>query len=139
MKNHQEALKILNKCKVDIYLDYPKGRTKPPKPTITLKQAIELSKHPKVKYLAVSNIEEAKEVTTILKLIDSVEFIPKIETAKGVRNLDKIIEVGIKTIMLDKEDLYTDVKCNSKRYNMLVDKVRKSKVKVLELKGVIFS
>jgi hypothetical protein len=46
--------------------------------------------------------------------------------------------VGGRTMMLDKEDLYTDVNCNSKKYNKLIGKARSYPVKLLELQGVVF-
>lgn len=132
------AEKLLDNSKYKVYLDYPSGRTKPPVPTISLEQAIELSKHEKVLYFAVSNIETAKECEALMELLDDVEFIPKIETEVGVRNLKEIIGTGVKTIMLDKEDLYSDVACNSDMFNELVNEVRGHDVKILELQGVIF-
>ena len=132
------AKKLLDKSNYRVYLDYPSGRTKPPVPTISLADAIELSKHEKVLYFAVSNIETAIECNGMMELLEDVEFIPKIETEVGVRNLKEIIGTGVKTIMLDKEDLFSDVGCNSNFFNELVEEVRGHDVKILELQGVIF-
>jgi pyruvate kinase len=131
----EEARKILSETKNDIYLDYPSGRTKPPKPTMTLDDAIELANEFKVKYFAVSNIECICDVLDIQSKLYYSEFVPKIETVNGVENIREITQ-EVDIIMLDKEDLYVD--CNGEGYEDLINKVRSSKVKVLELAGVIF-
>ena len=133
------AKKLLDKSNYRVYLDYPSGRMKPPVPIIGIAEAIELSKHEKVLYFAASNIETAIECNAMMELLDDVEFIPKIETEVGVRNLKEIIATGVKTIMLDKEDLFSDVGCNSDFFNELVEEVRSyDSIKILELQGVIF-
>ena len=138
IKSYEEAVEVITSCKNEIYLDYPQGRTKPPVPVITLDEAIELSKFDNIKYFAVSNIETVEQIDAIRNRLGDIEFVPKIETKKGVLNLDEIIDAGIKTIMLDKEDLYTDVNANQDEFNELVEIARSKDIKVLELKGVIF-
>jgi citrate lyase beta subunit len=138
VKSIDEARQILDDSKFKIYLDFPYSRTKPPKPVLTLDDAIELSKHDKVLYLAVSNAEDIKVLKDIMSKIGEVELIPKIETEKGVNNLGEIIKLGIKKVMLDKEDLYVDVGTDSDKFNDLVNRVREYNIKILELKGVIF-
>ena len=101
------------KIDYDIFLDYPKGRTKPPVPTLDINDALEvMSRYENIKYFATSNIEEVSEVDIICDIIpDTVSFVPKIETLQGVLNLEKIFEGGrVKHIMLDTEDLYTNIK-----------------------------
>ena len=47
----------------DVFLDYPKGRTKPPVPSLSLTDAINFTqKYDNIKYFATSNIEEIAEV-----------------------------------------------------------------------------
>src|SRR6185369_15118491 len=59
IKSFPEAEKILAESQHDIYLDFPQGRSKPPKPLLTLDNAITLAnKYPNVKYFAVSNVEK---------------------------------------------------------------------------------
>lgn len=139
VKNVREAKKLLNNLKHDVYLDYPDGRTKPPVPKISLKEAMKLTKHPRVVYFAVSNAEDLERLKYIKRKIDA-ELVPKIETVIGVSILPNIIDLNIRKVMLDKEDLYTNVGCNSRKYNDLVDLVRsfKDKIKILELQGVVF-
>lgn len=138
IKTYQEAEKILSESNFPVYLDYPSGRTKPPKPVIGFQEAIALSKHPRVKYFAISNAESIALLKELMETIPGKIIVPKIETVKGVELIPKMIEAGINTLMLDKEDLYTNVKADSELYEILVDKVRKSGIKVLELQGVIF-
>ena len=130
----------------DIFLDYPKGRTKPPVPTLNINDALEvMSQYKNIKYFASSNIEEVSEVDIICDIIpDTVSFVPKIETLQGVLNLEKIFEGGrVKHIMLDTEDLYTDVKNDVPLYSYLIDRVKtickKHNIGLLQLHGVVFN
>ena len=133
------------KVDYDIFLDYPKGRTKPPVPILDINDALEvMSQYKNIKYFASSNIEEVSEVDIICDIIpDTVSFVPKIETLQGVLNLEKIFEGGrVKHIMLDTEDLYTNIENDVPLYTYLIDRVKKMcgehNIKLLELYGVIF-
>ena len=130
----------------DIFLDYPKGRSKPPLPSSNLTEAIEFTKkYNNIKYFATSNIEEVSEVNLICEMLsEGVSFIPKIETLKGVLNLEKLFNTGkIKHIMLDAEDLYTNIQNDVELFISLKERVRRVcndyKVECLELYGVVFS
>ena len=130
----------------DIFLDYPKGRSKPPLPSSNLDEAIEFTrKYDNIKYFATSNIEEIAEVNLICEMLpEGVSFVPKIETLKGVLNLNKLFDTGkIKHIMLDAEDLYTNIQNDVELFINLKKRVRKVckdyKVKCLELYGVVFN
>lgn len=137
VKTKEEAQALLSGIKQDVYLDFPDGRSKPPKPTITLEDAIELSRNENVKYFAVSNCEDIDKMRIIIDQIDC-EFVPKIETKLGVLMMtDMAKRLGIKTFMLDKEDLYTNVRCNNDEYERLVEEARRYKG-VIELQGVVF-
>ena len=129
----------------DIFLDYPKGRTKPPVPTLHVPDALEMiSKYENIKYFAVSNIETPSEVKMISSCLpEHVSFVPKIETLDGVINLKSIFETGfVKHIMLDSEDLYTNVRNDQELYIQLKRRAKttcnKFNVELLELYGVIF-
>ncbi len=129
----------------DVFLDYPKGRTKPPVPSLSLTDAINFTqKYGNIKYFATSNIEEVAEVNLICEMLPNhVRFVPKIETLKGVLNLDKLFETGkIKHIMLDSEDLYTDIKNDVELFLNMKERVSKScekyDVELLQLYGVVF-
>ena len=130
----------------DIFLDYPKGRTKPPVPSLSLMEAIDKVKQYKnIKYFATSNIEEVSEVNLICEMLpEGVSFVPKIETLRGVLNLNNLFNTGkINHIMLDSEDLYTDIGNDVELFSNLKDRVRKTcedyEVKLLELYGVVFN
>ena len=134
------------KVDYDIFLDYPKGRTKPPVPILDINDALEvMSQYKNIKYFASSNIEDVSEVDIICDIIpDTVSFVPKIETLQGVLNLEKIFKGNlVNHIMLDSEDLYTDVSNDVSLYTYLIERIRKScdkyNVKLLELYGVIFN
>ena len=130
----------------DIFLDYPKGRTKPPVPSLSFTEAIDkVKKYKNIKYFAISNIEEVSEVNLICEMLpDGVSFVPKIETLRGVLNLNKLFDTGkIKHIMLDSEDLYTDIGNDVELFLNLKDRVKKTceeyDVELLQLYGVVFS
>jgi hypothetical protein len=100
-----------NKDRV-IFLDYPEGRNKPPRPVLTMQDAYNaMSIHKNIKYFAVSNVENIQKVRDILAFLPkNIEFVPKIETIRGVKKLAELVyDLGIKTMQLDKEDLYLDV------------------------------
>ena len=144
--NDIEELKQFLNRDYDVFLDYPKGRTKPPIPTLSLTEAIDAMKvYKNVKYFATSNIEEVSEVNLICEMLpEGVSFVPKIETLKGVLNLNKLFDTGkIKHIMLDSEDLYTDIKNDVELFLNLKNRVTKTckdyDVELLQLYGVIFS
>jgi pyruvate kinase len=100
-----------------------------------------LAKYKKVKYFAISNVEDHNELLDLkTKLPFGVHLVPKIETVTGVKNLQLILNTGVQYVMLDKDDLW--VSCKQVGFNELVDKVREicssNKAKLLELQGVVF-
>ena len=135
-----------NNCNKDIFLDLPTGRTKPPQPMLGLQHAMYvMKKYINIKYFAVSNAEDSSELAIFYSIIpNTVKIVPKIESQAGVINLLGIVNV-LKTdiVMLDKEDLYMSVNKDSVCFNKLVNIMRKTcrdnNIKLLELKGVIFS
>jgi len=144
VKDKTELDKFVNVGK-DIFLDYPKGRSKPPRPTLHVPDALEMmAKYPNIKYFAVSNIETPSEVNMIASVLpEHVNFCPKIETVKGVVGLEKIFQTGhVKHIMLDAEDLYTDTQNDVELFLQLKERVRETckqyDVECLELYGVVF-
>ncbi len=145
VKNMTELKKFVSRD-YDVFLDYPKGRTKPPVPSLSLTDAINFTqKYSNIKYFATSNIEEVAEVNLICEMLpDGVSFVPKIETLKGVLNLDKLFDTGkINHIMLDSEDLYTDVRNDVELFLNLKNRVTKTckeyNVELLQLYGVVFA
>ncbi len=128
-----------------IFLDFPQGRTKPPKPVVTLDEAIALANKYEVDFFAVSNVESPYSLLGIRSLLkESIEICPKIETKRGVAAMSQIIKkVGVKYIMLDKDDLFVDVGHDNKAFEAWVQQARNhaafEKVYLLELTGVVFS
>ena len=130
----------------DVFLDYPKGRTKPPVPSLSLTDAITFThKYDNIKYFATSNIEEVAEVDLICDMLPKhVSFVPKIETLKGVLNLNKLFDTEkIFHIMLDSEDLYTDIRNDVELFLNLKERVKNTctdyGVELLQLYGVVFN
>lgn len=146
IKSYKELNELLQKHKKEnIFLDYPKGRTKPPKPILSLSKVIKLTKkYKQIKYFAVSNAESEKSIKDLRKKIPkNIILVPKIETVKGISNLLSISKAGkTKIFMLDKEDLYSNIKHNNKLLydllNQLWKKSKKYQLIILELIGVIF-
>lgn len=145
LNSSDELVEVLSNIKHDVYLDYPQGRTKPPRPKLTIDEALDITpRFANIKYFAVSNVEDPDAIHAIrTRLPVHVELIPKIETKKGIENLEAIIErIGASHIMLDKEDLYMDVERDSDLFEKLVEttreKCRRCGVKALELHGVVF-
>ena len=127
-----------------VFLDYPTGRTKPPVPKFSLDEVAEFTHKYNIDYFAFSNAQEPSEVEIIRKkVMPRTKLVPKIETKLGVHNLRLIIDAAqTDVIMLDKEDLYTDVHGNQEQFNNFVERCRveckKLGVTCLELKGVVF-
>jgi hypothetical protein len=136
---------ILETIKYNVFLDFPEGRQKPPKSNISFQEMMGMvEKHKNVKYVAVSNIE-SKDVAWLYKqsMPKGVGFVPKIETRKGVDNIQEIIsEAKSEYIMLDTEDLFTDVK-DATVYldlvNYIEDVCIKKNVVILKIQGVVFA
>ena len=142
--------KDLSKLDNDVFLDLPVGRTKPPTNKYNLsdlKNIIEKNRN--IKYLAISNVgsyEDIKEPSLLFS--DYLSIVPKIETLEGLENISEICSslVGEKIIMLDHDDLFSDlIKNNIPSSNFfdyienLVYFCEKNSVKLLKTRGVIFS
>lgn len=146
VKTKEDLFKILKENEGrDVFLDYPSGRTKPPRPKLTLNELIEaIWTFDNVKYFAVSNAENKEILAEIRKMVPSdITIVPKIETFNGVMNLDIILKAcDSRTAMLDKEDLYLDLDTDPDAYEDAVLKARRLcgalGVKLYELQGVIF-
>ncbi len=146
VKTKEELEQILQEITHDIYLDYPQGRSKPPRPTLSLDEVIGFAhRFPHVRYFAVSNVENPDDIHSIkTRLPAHISVVPKIETREGIEKLEQIItKIDAEYIMLDKEDLYVDVERDSKLFEDLIELAREKTIRagaeVLELQGVIFS
>ena len=97
-----------------IFLDFPVNRTKPPNNKYTLNDVVLiLQKHNNIKYIAISNVETETDLDEYLEIIPNhVTIIPKIESQKGIENIETIVkklEYKERIIMLDHVDLYSDL------------------------------
>ena len=96
-----------------IFLDLPKGRTKPPNNKYTL-QDIEcfFKDYKNIAYFAISNVESNSDLEPYKSIIpNKVTLVPKIESKMGVKNMADIIK-GLgdeKIVMLDHDDLYSSL------------------------------
>jgi len=144
VKDETELESILYKTDMDVFLDFPKDRKKPPIGKISLTSAIDIANtHEKIKYFAISNVEEPCSIETIRGCVEErVSVVPKIETVKGVLRLQEIIDKARPVcVMLDTEDLFTDVS-NVDDFTSMCSKVEdvcnKNNVGLLKLWGVVF-
>jgi len=145
IKDLPELHNVLNRIKHDVYLDYPQGRTKPPTPIISLEDTIATAhQFSHVKHFAVSNVEDPQDIFQIKEQLPShIGIVPKIETEKGIENLEQIVQkIQNRYIMFDKEDLYLDVDRDSEKFQSLIELTRKKSkelgIEILELHGVVF-
>ncbi len=134
-----------------IFVDLPIGRIKPPNNRYTLNQLIPiLENYKNVQYFAISNVEDDKDLNEFLDLIPkNITIIPKIESPNGVKNIDKIIaklDYEKKFVMLDHDDLFSNIKKNNEEPSMfqvyikqLIDKCKDNQVGLLRTVGVVFS
>lgn len=141
----EQLLTIIHNSTHPIYLDYPTGRTKPPVPTIALEDAIKIANdNYRVKYFAFSNAEDPDKVKELRKKVDNrIQLVPKIETTLGVLNMEVICDAAqTNMVMLDHEDLYVNVNCDSKRFNEYMDttfeKGKLNNIRVFKVQGIIF-
>jgi len=147
IRNKTDLVALLNGTSTrEVFLDYPEGRNKPPKPILTMEDAYEMcKKYPNIKYFAVSNVESVERVLDIQShLPKGIQFVPKIETLRGIKNFGHLVySCEIKTAMLDKEDLYLDVKKDNDEFYKCVEHIKSIcvglKVNLLELQAVVFT
>lgn len=141
----KELTAIVENATHPIYLDHPLNRLKHPLPKIDIRDTIKLAnKNYRIQYFAFSNAESPDEIQKIRQLVDKrIKMIPKIETKLGVENMVEICNAcETDTIMLDGEDLYSNVGGKNKDYNEYINLVMETgknyNIKVLKLQGVIF-
>jgi len=148
IKTKAELFELLEQIKGKIFLDYPKNRLKPPRPTLpieTMFEAIETFNN--VEFFAVSNVVNGYSVEGIRRTLpERIILVPKIESKEGIDNLEIImgsLNKDDRYLMLDKEDLYIDLNKNDSLFeeyiDIIRDKCRKHDYQLLELMGVIFS
>lgn len=133
-----------------IFLDLPVRRTKPPNNKYSFEDLITiLTSNKNIHYFAISNVDSLDDLKKFIKKIpEHVSLVPKIESPKGIRNIESITSVlgNKKIIMLDHDDLFSNlIKKNEnpvkfKEYiTTLRDFCQKNNVILLRTIGVIFS
>ena len=71
-----------------------------------------IESHDNIKYLAISNVDSADDISNLAKIIPKhVTIIPKIESRPGIKNIAEIVDVlgKEKIVMLDHDDLYSEI------------------------------
>ena len=135
----------------------PAPRKKPPNNVWKTSDIIAACvQEPLIQYLAISNVESYEDCREIHDALESCQLhnkvciVPKIESIKGVNNIDDTLDALYtnpqRTIMIDHDDLFTDLVKNniepSHLYTIyilpLIRKCKKYDVRVLRTAGVVF-
>jgi len=148
----EELEKLLQKHQDhQIFLDLPKGRVKPPNNKYTLEDLfLILNTNKNIKYFAVSNVNSSEDLNIYIKVIpNEINIVPKIESPTAVLNIENIVDAipgDKKTIMLDHDDLYSNLiknKESSSKFTEYITTLKefcdKNNVVLLRTIGVIFS
>ena len=148
--NLENLKNILKKYKDrKIFLDLPRNRTKPPNNRYSISELKPiLETFSNIKFLAISNVDSPSDLENFLELVkDDCVLVPKIESPKGVENIQKISDVlgKNKIIMLDHDDLYSsllksndDPKNFQKYLKILSDYCTDNNITLLRTIGVLF-
>ena len=134
-----------------IFVDLPIGRLKPPNNRYTLNEIIPiLESYDNIKFFAISNVDDDSDLDDFVDSVPkNITIVPKIESPSGVKNIEKIfakLEYDEKFVMLDHDDLFSNIKKNNEEPSMfqtyikeLMDKCKENKVGLLRTVGVVFS
>tara|TARA_B100000745_G_scaffold146517_1_gene95868 strand:- start:178 stop:750 length:573 start_codon:yes stop_codon:yes gene_type:complete len=137
--------------KHEIFVDLPINRIKPPNNSYSLNELFPIiERNKQIKYFAVSNVETADDLTKFQKSIPEwVTIIPKIESPKGIENIQEItksLNYAKKYVMLDHDDLFSAIIKRRESYHIfqnhikkLVDFCQENNISLLRTVGVIFS
>ena len=137
--------------KQKIFLDLPKGRIKPPNNRYSLEDLFQiLNNNENIKYFAVSNVNSPEDLSLYHKVIPKkITIVPKIESPTAVLNIENIINSiasAEKIIMLDHDDLYSNLIKNNEPSTKFTEYIQKlsdycnqNDVMLLRTIGVIFS
>ena len=148
----KELVTLVEKHKEhSIFVDLPINRTKPPNNKYTLNDIITiLKKFDNIRYLAVSNVEKEEDLDQYIKLVPkTITIVPKIESHRGVDNIEKIVkklDYNERIIMLDHDDLYSNlIKSNmsSDKFSFYINKLaefsKNQNITLLRTIGIVFS
>ena len=148
----EELEKLLQKHQdQQIFLDLPKGRVKPPNNRYTLEDLFSIiNTNKNIKYFAVSNVNSSEDLNIYIKVIpNEISIVPKIESPAAVSNIKNIVDAipgDKKTIMLDHDDLYSNLIKNNESSSKFTEYIAtlkefcdKNNIVLLRTIGVIFS
>jgi pyruvate kinase len=117
-KEWERAIKKLKKIKVEIMID------------IKSLEPIDWINKQKIDYLAISYAQGKKQIEKIKKLIQdkNIKIISKIETKKGLKNIDSLIEIS-NGILIARGDLSRNISFEKVPYykKLIIDKCNKKK------------
>jgi len=147
IESKEELIDIVLHSEHPIFYDYPYKRVKYPQASFDVVEAVNLANKlkEKIEYFAISNAEDKIFLKTIRSMLDEkIIMVPKIESPIGVENLkDIMIACDTKILMLDKEDLSSAVNNDNDalmaQVNIVKQKAKKNKYKIIGLQGVIFN
>ena len=152
VNNIEELTKILKKhSSHQIFLDLPINRTKPPDNSYLIDDLIPIiNNNENIEYLAISNVDDELIISNFLeKLPNHTKIVPKIESPKGISNINNIVDklpYENKIIMLDHDDLFSSLKKLGEPDSKFVDYIEKlttfctkNNILLLRTVGVIFS
>ncbi len=147
LKTKGELDAALDGIKNDVFLDFPAGRRKPPRPILSLPDVLAaMRRHRRVRYFGGIDAKDPAAVKRLLRRIpDGVQMIPRISSRACVDNLKELaaaLPYAAKHAMLDKDDLYADAGVDGDRFLDYLKTVREKcfacGIQPLELAGVIF-
>lgn len=114
-KEWESIVKKLHKLKIEVMID------------IKSLEAVEWANTQKINYLAISYAQNSRQIKKIKSMVDkSVKIISKIETQKGLSNIDNLIEES-DGIMIARGDLSRNIPFEKVPYykNLIIDKCNK--------------
>jgi predicted CopG family antitoxin len=135
---------------IQIFMDLPIGRTKPPNNKYSFNDLISiLESNKNIKYFAISNVNSSTDLEKFIdKIPPHVVLVPKIESPEGVINIKNITDIlrNEKVVMLDHDDLFSNLIKNNENPKKFKDYIfeltefcKKNKVVLLRTIGVVFS
>ena len=144
-------VKLLKNKKAEFFIDLPIGRIKPPNNNYSLEDMIPvIEANPRIRYLAVSNVENKNDLQPFLEKLPSyVNIVPKIESLTAVLNIKEIcnsLKTEKKIVMLDHDDLFSSIIRNNENKSRfqeyikkLIDFCSENNISLLRTVGVVFS
>ena len=132
-------------------MDLPTKRVKPPNNNYSLQNIIQvLQSNTNIKYFAVSNVNSKQDLEPYVDIIpETITIVPKIESPTAIKNISDIVDVipnTEKILMLDHDDLFSQIIKNKEPIDNFKNYIQKLKnfcnengVTLLRTIGVIFS